>query len=100
MPESKSRASADAKKKNARKASAAKAQAENKKKQVALTDARGWVAPTFITLMLLGVLWIVVWYLTATTGIAVPVMSDIGNWNLLIGMGLMAASFGVATLWK
>lgn len=100
MPESSSRASADAKKKNARKASATKAQAENKKKQVALTDRRGWVVPTFVTLMLLGVLWIVVWYLTTSTGITVPVMSEIGNWNLLIGMGLMAASFGVATLWK
>ncbi|WP_368668538.1 cell division protein CrgA [Pseudomonas sp. FSL R10-2245] len=23
-----------------------------------------------------------------------------GDWNILIGMGLMAAGFGVATLWK
>lgn len=100
MPESRSRSSAVAKKKGARKASASKARSENKKKQVALTDRRGWVAPTFVTLMLVGVLWIVVWYLTASTGIHVPVMGDIGNWNLLVGMGLMAVSFGVATLWK
>ncbi|MQU04047.1 cell division protein CrgA, partial [Pseudomonas sp. FSL R10-2245] len=25
---------------------------------------------------------------------------NLGDWNILIGMGLMAAGFGVATLWK
>ena len=24
----------------------------------------------------------------------------LGNWNILIGMGAMAAAFGIATLWK
>ena len=100
MPESKGRQSAEAKKKTARKASTAAERAEKKRLGTGLTDRRGWVAPTFITLMLLGVTWLVVWYLTASTGVNVPVMSDIGNWNLLVGMGLMGASFGVATLWK
>jgi len=27
-------------------------------------------------------------------------MSDLGNWNILIGMGGMAAAFVIATLWK
>jgi hypothetical protein len=30
----------------------------------------------------------------------VPLMSDLGNWNILIGMGGMAAAFGLATLWR
>jgi hypothetical protein len=33
-------------------------------------------------------------------GQSIPLMSDLGNWNILIGMGLMAAAFGIATLWK
>jgi hypothetical protein len=27
-------------------------------------------------------------------------MSDLGGWNVVIGMGLMASAFGIATLWK
>ena len=101
MPESKSRKQADLKKKSARQAAVAEERAEKKRLgKAGLAESRGWVVPTFITLMLVGVLWLVVWYLTASTGIYVPGMSDIGNWNLLIAMVLMGGSFGVATLWK
>jgi len=55
------------------------------------------VPPTFITVGLLGVLWLVVYYVA---GRDVPYMRDLGNWNILIGMGGMAAAFGIATLWK
>jgi hypothetical protein len=30
----------------------------------------------------------------------IPFMTELGNWNILIGMGGMAAAFGLATLWK
>ena len=101
MPESKGRKEAETKKKSARKVAVAEERAEKKRLQKAgLADRRGWVVPTFVALMLFGVLWLVVWYLTASTGIAVPGMSSLGNWNLLIAMVLMGASFGVATLWK
>lgn len=98
MPESKGRKQADIKKKSARKASVNEVRAE--KRKTSLSDRRGWVAPTFVTLLILGVLWMVVWYITTSTGVTVPGMTALGNWNLLIGMGLMGASFGVATLWK
>ncbi len=101
MPESKGRKEAAAKKKSATKAAVAEERAEKKRLgKAGLAPTRQWVVPTFITLMLLGVLWLVVWYLTASTGIVVPGMSDLGNWNLLIAMVLMGGSFGVATLWK
>ncbi|MDO5533384.1 MAG: cell division protein CrgA [Propionibacteriaceae bacterium] len=101
MPESKGRKQAEAKKKTARKAAVADERAEKQRLgKAGLSTGRSWVAPTFVTLMLVGVLWLVVWYLTASTGTYVPGMSDLGNWNLLVAMVLMAASFGVATLWK
>lgn len=101
MPESKGRKEAAAKKKSSRKASVEHERSEKKRLgQAGLGTARGWVVPTFIALMLLGVVWLVVWYLTASTGIVVPGMSALGNWNLLVAMVLMGASFGVATLWK
>lgn len=59
--------------------------------------SRRWVPPTFITIGLLGVIWLVVYYIA---GRDIPVMNKIGDWNILVGMGLMALSFVVATLWK
>ena len=53
--------------------------------------------PTFITVGLLGVVWLVVYYIA---GHLIPFMSELGGWNVLIGMGCMAAAFGIATLWK
>lgn len=101
MPESKGRKEAAEKKKSARKVAVEQERAEKKRlRKAGLADRRGWVVPTFVTLMLFGVAWLVVWYLTATTGVYVPLMSDLGNWNLLVSMGCMGASFGVATLWK
>lgn len=98
MPESKGRKQAEAKKKSARKARASKAHSENQR--AALVDRRAWVVPAFITAGLLGILWLVVWYITAATGVMVPLMSGLGNWNMLIGMGLIAVAFALSTLWK
>ena len=100
MPESRGRREAAEKKKLTRKAEVDAEREERKRLSPALADRRGWVAPTMIALLLVGVLWLVVWYITASTGVVVPGMSDLGNWNLLVGMVLMGASFGVATLWK
>ena len=59
--------------------------------------SRRWVPPTFITVGLLGVAWLITFYVA---GQQIPLMSTLGNWNILIGMGGMAAAFGIATLWK
>jgi len=69
-------------------------------KKLKAPGSRQWVPPTFITVGLLGVIWLVVYYLTASVGITIPYFTDLASWNVLIGMGLMAASFGIATLWK
>lgn len=100
MPESKGRKAADEKKKGVRKAEVTDLRAEKGRRTPSLSDHRGWVAPTFVTLMLLGVLWLVVWYITAATGTMLPLIADLGSWNLAIGMGLMVAGFAVSTQWK
>ena len=89
MPESKERKSAAAKKRQT--------PAEVKPKKVKAPSTRRWVPPTFITVGLLGVAWLITYYIA---GRDIPLMSDLGNWNILIGMGGMAAAFGIATLWK
>ena len=74
-----------------------KSQRESKPKKVKSPSSRRWVPPTFITVGLLGVAWLIVFYVA---GPSIPLMSELGNWNILIGMGGMAAAFGIATLWK
>lgn len=95
MPESKTRKQAETKKKVERHKDEVATRRE-KSKTVA-PGSRRWVPPTFITVGLLGVAWLVVYYIA---GVDVPFMNKLGNWNILIGMGLMASSFGIATLWK
>ena len=56
-----------------------------------------WVAPTMCTLFLLGLLWIVVFYITRGD---IAGMRELGNWNILVGFGFVAAGFVVSTRWK
>ncbi len=55
-----------------------------------------WWAPTFITLLILGLLWVVVYYFSGT---AYPI-PGIGHVNLAIGIGLMLAGFIMTLRWK
>ncbi|MEU3773016.1 cell division protein CrgA [Streptomyces sp. NPDC046866] len=58
--------------------------------------SRGWVAPVMLALFLIGLAWIVVFYVSETQ---LPIES-IGNWNIVVGFGFIAAGFGVSTQWK
>ena len=51
----------------------------------------------FVPVGLIGVIWLVVFYIAGAT---LPFMAVLGNWNFLIGLGLIAASFFIATFWK
>ncbi len=56
-----------------------------------------WAAPLMLACWLLGLVWVSVYYVA---GNRVPVMKDLGNWNILIGMGLIAFGFVFATRWE
>lgn len=56
-----------------------------------------WVPVTGSALLIIGVLWIVVFYIA---GGDIPGMNSLGNWNLFVGMGLIVAGFLVFTRWK
>lgn len=55
-----------------------------------------WLVPTMLTLMIVGLLWVVVYYVTQTE---YPIGS-LGNYNMLVGFGLIAVGFGLSTRWK
>jgi len=55
-----------------------------------------WLVPTMLTLMVVGLVWIVVTYVT---GADYPV-PEIGNLNLAIGFVLMFAGFALTLRWR
>ncbi len=56
-----------------------------------------WLAPLMLALFGIGVLWLVVFYLTEGN---MPLVSDLENWNLLVGFGFIIAGFGLSTQWR
>ena len=59
-----------------------------------------WAAPAMLGSALIGLVWIVVFYVINGTDINVPLITDLGNWNLVIGMGFIMAAFGFAMKWE
>ncbi|AKV55786.1 putative septation inhibitor protein [Bifidobacterium actinocoloniiforme DSM 22766] len=59
-----------------------------------------WFVPLFITLMLLGLIWIVVYYLAATMGHTSFPIPKIGQWNLLVGFGILLVGFFMTMWWR
>lgn len=57
---------------------------------------RRWVAPLMVTCFVLGLVWIVVFYVA---GQEIPGMRELNNWNIIVGMGLIAIGFIVSTQW-
>jgi len=55
-----------------------------------------WVAPLMLGLFAIGIVWLVLFYVT---GGSLPVKS-LDSWNLLIGFGFIVAGFGVSTQWR
>lgn len=55
-----------------------------------------WWVPTMVTLMVVGLIWLVVSYLTQTD-FPIP---GISNWNLVIGFVTIMAGFLMTTRWR
>ena len=55
-----------------------------------------WLVPAMVTLFLIGLAWIVVYYVTQTEW---PI-GALGNWNMLVGFVFIIAGFVLATRWK
>lgn len=56
-----------------------------------------WLAPTMIAMFVVGLLWIVVFYIA---GDQIPIMHQIGWVNIIIGFGLIGVGFALSTRWR
>ncbi|MGL4174202.1 MAG: cell division protein CrgA [Actinomycetota bacterium] len=55
-----------------------------------------WYAPLMVALFAIGLVYIVVFYLTSGR---FPLQS-IGGWNVVVGFGIIMAGFMLATRWR
>ena len=58
-----------------------------------------WFKPLMFGFMLLGLIWIVVYYITATTAMPLPIPS-LGQGNIFVGFGLVLVGFMLTPWWK
>ena len=56
-----------------------------------------WLAPLMLALFLVGIIWLVAFYLV---GNDMALVGKFGNSNLLIGFGFIIAGFGLSTQWR
>jgi hydrogenase-4 membrane subunit HyfE len=56
-----------------------------------------WLAPLMLVLFGIGVLWLVVFYITQGD---MPLAAGLGNANLLVGFGFIIAGFALSTQWR
>ncbi len=56
-----------------------------------------WYAPLMVALMVIGLLWIVVYYVA---GDRIPFMVSLGAWNFGIGFGAMVAGLVMSMRWR
>jgi hypothetical protein len=54
-----------------------------------------WLVPLMVALFLVGLLWIVVYYVSSGS---YPL--DIAAWNIVVGFGFIAVGFVLSTQWK
>ena len=55
-----------------------------------------WLAPTMIAAFLIGLFWIVIFYVSQTR-YPVP---NIGAWNMVVGFAFIGVGFSLATRWR
>jgi hypothetical protein len=55
-----------------------------------------WLAPTMVGAFLVGLIWIVIFYVTSTS-YPIP---GIGAWNMVVGFAFIGVGFSLATKWR
>ena len=56
-----------------------------------------WVGPAIVACLVIGLAWIAVYYITQNS---IPVMSALGNWNLVVGFVFVISGVILATRWR
>jgi len=61
-------------------------------------DGPRWIAPAMVTFFILGLIYIVTFYIA---GSSVPIMNSLNAlWNIAIGFGFLMIGFILSTKWR
>lgn len=66
-------------------------------KRQAVRPTPAWYKILMFGLMLLGLAWVVVFYISGSAMLPVPTL---GNWNILVGFGLLMIGFMMTIGWR
>ena len=67
----------------------------------ALAPSPAWYPVVMAVVLLLGLAYLVVYYLTSSgTDPEIPLMSDLGAWNFAVGFGVMLLGLVMAVRWR
>jgi hypothetical protein len=84
-----------------RKKPAVAARAQSLTPQKALAPSPSWYPVVMAVVLLLGLAYLVVYYLTNSgTDPKIPLMGDIGAWNFAVGFGIMMLGLIMAVRWR
>jgi polyferredoxin len=61
-----------------------------------LAPSPAWYPIVMGVLLLVGLAWLVTYYIAPST----PLISDLGNWNFLVGFGIMLLGLVMAVRWR
>ncbi len=70
--------------------------AETEKRTPVRIGGSRWLAPVMVAMFLIGLAWIVVWYIAPEN----PVMGPLAGWNVAIGFVFIGMGFVLATKWE
>ena len=58
------------------------------------------VVVSMLACFLIGLVWICTFYVFSNDLSALPILNDLGQWNLVVGIAFMAVGFSFATKWE
>lgn len=61
------------------------------------TTNPSWFVPVMVALFIIGLVWIVVFYVSPQNKYPIP---NIGYWNLAIGFAFLLGGLGMSTRWR
>jgi len=73
-------------------------QVEQFSAEEAKVESPKWLVPVMLANFLLGLIWIVIFYITNQSSTSYPI-PGIGAWNMLVGFGFVGIGFSLATRW-
>jgi hypothetical protein len=69
-------------------------------RSTARLESPRWVGILILVLLLLGLAWIVTFYIVNANGSTGPLITALANWNILIGFGFIIAGFVALSRWR